>query len=107
MVTGEVNEGSNVFVFDSLASKQSPALISVSLNLPEVLEDGSDNLVFTLKREGSLLQPLTVNFRLGGTASADSDYTQTGATGFSRGNGSVVFAANSASTSVQIGRAHV
>ena len=40
-------------------------------------EDGAGNLVYTFTRNGVTTGALTVNFSIGGTATFNTDYTQT------------------------------
>ena len=47
-----------------------------------VPEDGATNLVYTFTRTGDTTGALTVNFSVGGTATFNTDYTQTGAATF-------------------------
>jgi hypothetical protein len=75
--------------------------VSLSLDPQSVSEDGSDNLVYTFTRTGSLAEALTVNIGIGGTAIVDVDYTQSGATSFS-GTGTVTFAPGAATATVTI-----
>ncbi|WP_146136498.1 SBBP repeat-containing protein [Aphanothece hegewaldii] len=71
--------------------------VSLSLTPTSTPENSTTNtLVYTFTRNGSLTNPLTVNFNVGGTAQFNTDYTQTGAASFSTTTGSITFAANSA-----------
>jgi len=67
-----------------------------------VTEDGATNLVYTFTRTGNTTTALTVNFNVGGDATYNTDYTQTGAATFSGSNGTVTFAANSTTATVTI-----
>ncbi|MDB9466728.1 choice-of-anchor L domain-containing protein, partial [Dolichospermum circinale CS-539/09] len=80
------------------------ASITVTVSPSSVFEDGTPNLVYTFTRSYpggtslSLGNPLTVNFNVGGTATFNTDYTQTGAaitfpTGATTGTGTITFAA--------------
>ncbi|WZI67215.1 MAG: SBBP repeat-containing protein [Gloeotrichia echinulata CP02] len=71
--------------------------VTLALAANSVTEDGTDNLIYTFTREGQTTDPLTVNFNVGGTATLDNDYTQTGAT-----NGTVTFAAGATTATVTI-----
>jgi hypothetical protein len=102
LVLADANRATDVFVHDTLAASESPPLVSLSLSQSNVLEDGTTDLVFTFSREGSLLKPLLVNVEIAGTASSGNDYVQTGATGLSNGLGTVLFAANAATTTLRI-----
>jgi hypothetical protein len=58
------------------------AVVAVSVSPSSVLEDGTANLVYTFSRSGSTTSALTVNFSVGGTATYNTDYTQSGAASF-------------------------
>ncbi|PSF36815.1 hypothetical protein C7H19_12675 [Aphanothece hegewaldii CCALA 016] len=76
--------------------------VSVSVSSTSVLENGTTNLVYTFSRTGSFTSPLTVNFSVAGTATFNTDYTQTGATSFNGTTGSITFAANSATKTLTL-----
>ncbi|MCA6516509.1 MAG: choice-of-anchor L domain-containing protein [Chitinophagaceae bacterium] len=76
--------------------------VTLSVSPASVPEDGTQNLVYTFNRTGSTTNPLTVNFTVGGGASFNTDYTQTGANTFSGTTGTVIFAANSSTATVTI-----
>ncbi|PSF37136.1 hypothetical protein C7H19_11915 [Aphanothece hegewaldii CCALA 016] len=65
-----------------------------------VMEDGTDNLVYTFTRTGSLTEALTVNFNIAGTATSN-DYTQTGAT-FTGTTGTINFTAGASTATVTV-----
>ncbi|MCM0590284.1 MAG: SBBP repeat-containing protein [Gloeotrichia echinulata DEX184] len=71
--------------------------VTLALAANSVTEDGSDNLIYTFTRQGQTTNELTVNFNVGGTATVDNDYTQTGAT-----NNTVTFAAGATTATVTI-----
>jgi Ca2+-binding RTX toxin-like protein len=76
--------------------------VTVTVSPASVLEDGSDNLVYTFSREGVTTSPLTVNFSVGGTATFNTDYTQTGAATFNASSGTVTIPAGSATATVTL-----
>jgi Ca2+-binding RTX toxin-like protein len=76
--------------------------VTVAVSPASVLEDGSDNLVYTFTREGVTTSPLTVNFSVGGTATFSTDYTQTGAATFSASSGTVTIPAGSSTATVTL-----
>jgi len=76
--------------------------VSVAVSPLTVPEDGAANLVYTFTRSGANTDPVTVNFTVGGTATFNSDYTQTGAATFTATNGTVAFAAGSSTATVTI-----
>ena len=65
-------------------------------------EDGPAHITYTFTRSGDATNPLTVAFTVTGSASFDSDYTQTGASSFTATAGSITFAAGSSTASITI-----
>ena len=63
--------------------------VSVAVSPLSTTEDGAGNLVYTFTRNGVTTGALTVNFSIGGTATFNTDYTQTGATTFTPPTGTV------------------
>ncbi|MFN7678003.1 MAG: Calx-beta domain-containing protein [Cyanobacteriota bacterium] len=76
-----------------------PVVIDLSVLPALVTEDGSVNLLYTFKRSGPLLRPLTVSYTVGGTASLGSDYTGIAASPATK---SVTFAAGADTTTVTV-----
>ncbi|ELR99332.1 S-layer family protein [Gloeocapsa sp. PCC 73106] len=77
--------------------------VTLTVSSNSVTEDGSTNLVYTFTRTGDISIPLNnVNFNVGGTATFNSDYTQTGASSFSATTGRINFAAGSVTATVTI-----
>jgi hypothetical protein len=76
--------------------------VTVAVSPDSVLEDGATNLVYTFTREGSTAAPLTVNFSVGGTATFNTDYTQTGAATFNASSGTVTIPAGSSTATVTL-----
>src|SRR5215208_8058699 len=75
--------------------------VSVAVSPASVLEDGSDNLVYTFTREGSTAGDLTVNFSVGGTATLNTDYT-TATAGFTASSGTVTIPIGSSTATVTL-----
>ncbi len=71
-----------------------PTLVSVTATIPTANEQGPANGLFTLTRSGDTTVPLTVNYTIGGTATADDDYTAL--------PGTVAFAADATSTNITV-----
>ena len=67
-----------------------------------MLEDGATNLVYTFTRTGFTGAALTINFSVGGTATFNTDYTQTGAATFNASSGTVTFTGTNTTTTVTI-----
>src|SRR5205823_6308430 len=76
--------------------------VSVAVSPSSVAEDGASNLVYTFTRNGVTTGALTVNFSVGGTATFNTDYTQTGAASFTASSGTVTFTAGSTTATVTI-----
>ncbi|HEX5833267.1 MAG TPA: Calx-beta domain-containing protein, partial [Pyrinomonadaceae bacterium] len=76
--------------------------ISVAVAPSAVDEDGAANLVYTFTRTGVTAGALTANFTIDGTATFNTDYTQTGAAMFTPPNGTVDFAAGSSTATVTV-----
>ncbi|MDZ8186618.1 MAG: Calx-beta domain-containing protein [Nostoc sp. ChiSLP02] len=76
--------------------------ITLAVNPVNVNEDGSSNLVYTFTRSGSTTNALTVNYGVGGTATFNSDYTQTGAATFNGTTGTITFAAGATTVNLII-----
>ena len=75
--------------------------VSVAVSPLSTTEDGAGNLVYTFTR-GDSSGALTVNFSIGGTATFNTDYTQTGAATFTPPTGTVTFADGSLTTTVTV-----
>ncbi len=76
--------------------------VSVAVSPLSTTEDGAGNLVYTFTRTGVTTGALTVNFSINGTATFNTDYTQTGATTFTPPTGTVDFAAGSSTATVTV-----
>src|SRR5262249_41187409 len=76
--------------------------VSVAVAPSTVDEDGATNLVYTFTRSNTSGGALTVNFSVGGNATLNTDYTQTGANSFSSSAGTVTFAAGQSTTTLTI-----
>ena len=75
--------------------------VSVAVSPLSTTEDGAGNLVYTFTR-GDSSGALTVSFSIGGTATFNTDYTQTGAATFTPPTGTVTFADGSMTTTVTV-----
>ncbi|MFZ0749285.1 MAG: Calx-beta domain-containing protein, partial [Pyrinomonadaceae bacterium] len=75
--------------------------VSVAVTPSSANEDGATNLDFTFTRN-STIGSLAVNFSVGGTADATTDYSQTGATTFTPPTGTVTFANGSSTATVTV-----
>src|SRR4029079_16674333 len=76
--------------------------VSIAVAPAAVNEDGATNLVYTFTRTGVTSTPLTVNFTIGGTATFNTDYTQTGAATFVPPNGTVHLGAGNSTATVTV-----
>ena len=87
---------------DFCLTPQGTAEVSVAVSPSAVDEDGAANLVYTFTRSSTSGGALTANFSVGGSASLNADYTQSGASSFSASAGTVTFAAGQSTTTVTI-----
>jgi Ca2+-binding RTX toxin-like protein len=76
--------------------------VSVAVAPTSTTEDGAGNLVYTFTRNGVTTGPLTVNFSVGGTATFNTDYTQSGAATFTADDGTVTFGAGNTTAAVTV-----
>ncbi|MCW9681813.1 sodium:calcium exchanger, partial [Dolichospermum planctonicum UHCC 0167] len=76
--------------------------ITLALLPSSVLEDGLTNLVYTFTRSVVTTTAVTVNYTIGGTATFNNDYTQTGAATFTGTTGTITFAAGSSTATLTI-----
>jgi hypothetical protein len=76
--------------------------VSVAVAPSSANEDGATNLVYTFTRTGVISGALTVNFSVGGTATFNSDYTQSGAVSFDATSGTVAFGAGNTTATVTV-----
>jgi uncharacterized delta-60 repeat protein len=94
----------NPFNFTITGTVTAPALpeVTVTAAPSAVAEDGATNLVYTFTRSVADSSALTVSFSVAGTATYSTDYTQTGAAGFSATSGTVVIGASQTSATVTV-----
>ncbi|HIK10546.1 MAG TPA: Ig-like domain-containing protein [Oscillatoriaceae cyanobacterium M33_DOE_052] len=78
------------------------AAISLALSPNAISEDGTANLVYTFTRTGDVTTPLTVNYRVGGSATFDADYSQSGTTVFTTSTGTITFAEGASTATLTI-----
>ncbi|MBD2518107.1 M10 family metallopeptidase C-terminal domain-containing protein [Nostoc sp. FACHB-973] len=78
------------------------ANITLALSSNSVTEDGTTNLVYTFTRTGNITNALTVNYSVGGTATFNTDYTQSGAASFTATTGTITFAAGATTATLTI-----
>ncbi len=76
--------------------------VTLTSTTASVAEDSGTTIVFTFTRTGSLAQPLTVSFTVGGAATFGIDYTQSGADTFTASGGTVTFPAMSSTAQVTL-----
>ena len=78
------------------------ASVTLAVSPSSVTEDGAGNLVYTFTRTGAITSALTVKFNVGGTATFNTDYTQSGASLFNSAHGNVTFAAGMSTATVTL-----
>ncbi len=101
LVANDFNGANDFFLVPIIAGVIS-SNVSLSVSPSTVVEDGSNNLVFTFTRDGAIDRELTVSFGVTGAASFGTDYQQTGADSFGTTSGTVTFAAGSDTATVTI-----
>lgn len=77
------------------ASTTPPPTISLAVSKTNIAEPGPDSTSFTLTRSGDTSSALTVSYAFSGTATRNSDYTESG-------SGSVTFAPGAATADVVV-----
>ncbi len=76
--------------------------ISLAVSPASVLEDGTNNLLYTFNRTGDTTNALTVNYNVNSTATFGTDYSQTGADSFTATAGAITFAAGATTATLTI-----
>ncbi|QSV64486.1 MAG: hypothetical protein HEQ26_18790 [Dolichospermum sp. DL01] len=76
--------------------------ISLAVSPASVVEDGLTNLVYTFTRTGTTANALTVHYGVGGNATFNTDYTQTGADSFTATTGTITFAEGSSTATLTV-----
>ena len=99
--TGGANLGTQTTAVLTIVDNELPS-ISVALTPTSVAEDGLTNLVYTFTRTGNLANALTFNFNVSGSATFNTDYSQTGATSFNGTSGTLTFVAGSNTATLTI-----
>ena len=87
----------NYFVYKPLLAN-----ITLALSSNSITEDGTTNLVYTFTRIGNTTNALTVNYSVGGTATFNTDYSQSGAASFAATTGTIIFAAGASTATLTI-----
>ena len=93
----ELSPTATYFVYKPLLAN-----ITLALSSNSVTEDGTTNLVYTFTRIGNTTNALTVNYSVGGTATLNTDYSQSGAASFTRTTGTIIFAAGASTATLTI-----
>jgi Ca2+-binding RTX toxin-like protein len=76
--------------------------ITLGVNLSGISEESTSNFVYTFTRTGLIANSLAVNFTVGGTATFNTDYAQTGANSFSATTGILTFAAGASTATITL-----
>ena len=94
--------GYSLWEFEVYGGGGGAPVVTVTVAPLAVAEDGAANLVYTFTRSMVSASALTVSFNVGGAATYNTDYTQTGAAGFSAASGTVVIGANQPDAAVTV-----
>jgi len=76
--------------------------VSISTTSAAVAEEGIDSLNYTFNRVGSLIETLTLNFTVSGTAQFSTDYVVDGTATFDGTSGSVLFPVGASQVQVTV-----
>jgi hypothetical protein len=87
---------------DFCLTPQAAPSVSVAVAPAAADEDGATNLAYTFTRSNTSGGALTANFLVGGSASFNTDYTESGASSFSSSAGTVTFGAGQPTVTVTI-----
>jgi hypothetical protein len=85
-----------------ITGTDSTNVVELAVTPGNVNEDTNGDLTYTFSRTGSTTSPLTVSYIVSGTATFNTDYTQTGADSFTDTTGTVTFAADASTATVNI-----
>jgi hypothetical protein len=77
-------------------------VITLALAGSSVMEDGTEKLIYTFTRTANTSNPLVVKYAVGGTATLNTDYTETGASSFTDTAGTITFAAGANNATLAI-----
>ena len=94
--TGSTLDGAASSAVGTIVNDDLP-VITLGVSPAGVAEDGPANLVYTFTRTGPTSSALSVNYSVGGTATFNSDYTQSGAGSFTSSAGSITFGVGASS----------
>ncbi|WP_199332561.1 Calx-beta domain-containing protein [Anabaena catenula] len=100
-ISGSTSATATITDNDSLTTS-----VTLAVGPKSVLEDGTTNLVYTFTRTGDTTNALSVNYIVGGTATFNTDYTQTGGqistSTFTTPRGTITFAAGANTANLTI-----
>ncbi|MDF5739522.1 Calx-beta domain-containing protein, partial [Nostoc sp. S13] len=82
--------------------KPLPSNITLALSSNSVTEDGTTKLVYIFTRTGNTTNALIVNYSVGGTATLNTDYSQSGAASFTGTTGTITFATGASTVTLTI-----
>jgi hypothetical protein len=96
--TNYTNEPANVTLTSTPFTAPSNPILTMSGPAGGVNEDGAANLTYTFTLTPAPTGNVTVNFSVGGTAAFSSDYSQSGAAGFTASSGTIVVPTSGSAT---------
>jgi hypothetical protein len=76
--------------------------VTLTVSPATITEDGATNLLYALTRTSAISNSLSVNYTVSGTATFNSDYSQTGAATFTTTTGTVTFEAGVSTASLSL-----
>ncbi|MDD1472111.1 hypothetical protein MEO41_12245 [Dolichospermum sp. ST_sed4] len=98
---GQTYNGGDAFITKLSVNNIIPT-ITLAVSPSSVLENGTTNLVYTFTRTGDTTNALNVNYNVGGTATFNTDYIQTGAASYTNTTGAINFAAGATTATLTI-----
>lgn len=96
--TNFTNDPANVTLTSTPFTAPSNPILTMSGPASAVNEDGAANLIYTFTLTPAPTGNVTVNFSVGGTAAFSSDYSQSGAAGFTASSGTIVVPTSGSAT---------
>ncbi|MGB1252058.1 MAG: S8 family serine peptidase [Candidatus Promineifilaceae bacterium] len=79
-----------------------PSIVGLNVTPTVITEDMGTDVMYTIEARGTLTQPITVDFSVGGTATYGTDYTVSGASSFTATTGAIALSPASPSATITI-----
>ena len=99
---GLANADLDITAFTNLNLAGVNPVVTLTSTPASVVENSGNTITYAFARTGATTSPLTVNFTVAGSATFNTDYTETGAASFTTATGTVTIGAGSSSAAVTI-----